>query len=153
MTLLSSASCGITVALSVSCSPFFNVTSCLFNETDSADLLTTSTVHVSENCSSPEVAVISAVPYACAVTVPFSSTDATDGSDDSQVTDRSDASSGSTSAASVSCSPMCKDKWFLFSVTEVTGTTTMIMQVSLYPLVLEAVMMAMPLLSAVTIPF
>ena len=116
----------------------------------------TVTVHVAV-LPLPVVAVIVAVPLPTAVTLPFA-TVATDWAELVHVTDLSVALLGKTVAVSVSLSPISKVRAVLLSDTEVTsmisgaGSLTVTVQVALFPLLVAAVTVAVPLPTAVTLP-
>ncbi len=97
-------------------------------------------------------AVITAVPEATAVTLPFLSTVATAVALDVHVTVLSSASSGLTAAVRVADSPFLRESSFLSRVTLVTGTVTVTSQLALaFPAV--ALIVTVPLATAVTLPF
>ena len=104
------------------------------------------------------VAVIVAVPPPIAVILPFA-TVATDWSELVHVTDLSVALLGKMVAVSVSLSSTSNVKEVLLSDTEVTsmisgaGSLTVTLHVAVLPLLVVAVIVAVPLLTAVTLPF
>ena len=96
-------------------------------------------------------AVMMAVPDLRAVTLPLS-TLATDSSEDDHATVLSVASSGFTVAVKVAVSPMARDKVVLSRVMDDTGTVTVTAHSAVFPQH-SAVMMAVPDLRAVILPF
>ena len=149
-TVLSVASSGLTVAVSVAVSPTAKDSVVLSSVTDSTS---TEIFTVHSAMQEPDFAVIIAIPDFLAVTLP-SDTVATDTSEDPQTTDLSVALSGLTVAVIVSVSPTFIDKEVLSRVIDVTDTTlveTFTVQVEDLPPAL-AVIVAVPSLRAVTVP-
>ena len=121
----------------------------------------TVTLQVAAYPPSSVVAVIVAVPghnqpVAIAVTFPFWSTEAVDGSLELQITFLLVAFSGKTVAISWAASPSGYSNLSLSNVTPVTGTAfsvTVTKQVAVYPpSLVVTVMVAVPLLTALTFP-
>ena len=149
VTVLSVASLGLTVALRVTVSPTFSEALLLSSVIDETSVGTTIIEQVA--VLSPAFAVIVAVPIFLAVTTPLE-TVATVASEVVQVTVLSVASSGPTVAERVTVSPTPRDALLLSSVIEETsvGATVTVQLAVLSPAL--AVMVAVPILSAVTHP-
>ena len=152
VTVLSVASSGFTVAVSVSDSPSFRFSSVLFRVTSVTAMTFLLTVTLQVADLSPDLAVIVAEPSFAAVTLPLASAVAILASEVLQVTVLSVASSGFTVAVSVSDSPSFNDISVLFSVTDSTGIgSTVTSQEALLPLQL-AWMVDAPTATAVILP-
>ena len=150
VTVLYVALSGATVAVSVSLAPTWSVRLSLLNVTEVTGTGLTVTVQVAD--FPPAVAVMVAEPMATAVTFPLESTVALDVLLLVQVTVLSSALSGLTVAVSVSLAPISRVSSVLLRVTEATGTgLTVTLQVALESPA-WAVMVAVPLATAVTFP-
>ena len=148
VTFLSVASSGFTVAVKVAVSPTANERTVLLRVTEPVG---TVTVTAHSAVLPPHLAVIVAFPALTAVTLPLS-TLATDSSDEVQVTVLSVASSGFTVAVNCAVSPTANERTVLSRVTEPVGTVTVTAHSALLPQHL-AVIVALPDLTAVTLPF
>ena len=147
--VLSVASLGLTVAVSVTVSPAFKEAEVLFKVMLVTGVATTVIVQIA--VLSPALAVMVAAPTFLAVTTPLF-TVATVASEVVQVTVLSVASLGLTVAVSVTVSPAFKEAEVLFKVMLVTGVaTTVIVQVAVLSPAL-AVMVAVPTFFAITTP-
>ena len=152
-TVLSVASSGVTVAVSVSVSPSVSSAVVLSRAIPVAGITFALTVISQVAETSPDFALIVALPALNAVTTPLA-TVATVSSDDVQTTVLSVAFSGVTVAVSVSVSPSVISAVVLSRVMPVVGITfalTVISQVADTSPAF-AVIVALPALSAVTTP-
>ena len=95
--------------------------------------------------------MIVAEPFAFAVSFPSEETDTTDGSSDCHET-VSVVSDGFSVAVRISVSPLFIVKEVLFNVTEVVATAAVISQTAVFPLVVVAVIVAVPFAFAVATP-
>ena len=150
MTVLSVASDGFTVAVSVTVSPALSDAVVLFSITEVTSVATTVIWHVAVLL--PALAVMVAVPTFFAVTTPFK-TVAIVWSEELHVTVLSVASDGFTVAVSVTVSPALSDAVVLFSITEVTSVATTVIWHVAVLLPALAVMVTVPTFFAVTTPF
>ena len=150
VTVLSVASDGFTVAVSVTVSPALSDAVVLFSITEVTSVATTVIWHVAVLL--PALAVMVAVPTFFAVTTPFK-TVAIVWSEELHVTVLSVASDGFTVAVSVTVSPALSDAVVLFSITEVTSVATTVIWHVAVLLPALAVMVAVPTFFAVTTPF
>ena len=149
VTVLSVASSGPTVAVRVTVSPTSSDAVLLSSVIEETSVGTTVIEQVA--VLSPALAVIVAVPNFFAVTTPLE-TVITVVSDDAQLTVLSVASSGPTVAMRVTVSPTFSEALLLSSIIEETSVgTTVIEQVAVLSPAF-ALMVAVPILSALTIP-
>ena len=151
VTVLSSASSGRTVTLSARVTSLAVRVASDLSRVTSVTAMATVTSQVAEK--SPALAVMVALPLATAVTTPFTSTVATVSSEEVQVTVLSNASSGRTFTLSSRVASLAvRVASDLSSLTSVTATATVTLQVAVLPPAV-AVMVAVPLATAVTTPF
>ena len=153
-TVASSALPGVTFAVSFPVAPRVSVSAVLSSVTVSTRIGFTVTMHVAVLPPSCMVAVIVVSPALCVVTVPSLSTVATSGLDDDHTTVLPSALLGVTFAVSFPVSPRVNMSVSLSSVIFSTGLC-IVLTVTVHSAVLPpacAVMLAVPALTAVTVP-
>ena len=150
-TVLSVALSGETVAVSCSFAPIRSSISVLLKVTAVASMGSTVTLHSAFTL--PQLAVIVALPIATAVTLPFSSTVAMLLSDEVHTTVLSVVLSGETVAVSCSFAPIRSSISVLFKLTASTSLGSTVTLHSAFTLPQLAVIVALPIATAVTLPF